>query len=62
MIDFIFGALLIWCASSFHKHYKMPARASRSNIRTMALIIMVYAGGYGVYHILLSFGVSFGEF
>ncbi len=55
-MDFLFGALFIWFAYSQLKHYRDPARASRSDIRTMALIIMIYAGGYGAYNIWLAFG------
>lgn len=63
MIDFIFGAIFIWFAYSQLRHYKEPARASRQNIKTMAVIIMAYAGIYGGYRIWLGFGgATFGGF
>lgn len=62
-MDFLFGALFIYAAWHFSRHYRNPARASRSDIRMMSLIIMFYSGVYGAYNIWLAFGgAPFGGF
>lgn len=55
-MNFLFGALFLYGAYSFSKHYQRPAEASRRDIKIMALIIMIYTGGYGAYLIWLAFG------
>lgn len=55
-MNFLFGALFLYTAWYFSRHYKKPAEASRQNIKIMALIIMIYAGGYGAYLVWLAFG------
>ena len=63
MMDFLFGAAFVYTAFYFSKHYRNPAKASRSDIRTMSLLIMIYAGVYGAYRIWLAFGgAPFGGF
>jgi hypothetical protein len=56
MIDFLFGALFIYAGTRFVKHYKTPAKASRADIKMMAILIMVYTFGYGAYRVYLAFG------
>lgn len=55
-MDLVFGTLLIYGAWTFLKHFRQPAKASRGDIKIMALIIIIYAGGYGAYNIWLGFG------
>lgn len=55
-MNFLFGALCIYAAYSFSKHWRRPAETSRQNIKIMSLIIMIYAGGYGAYTIWLALG------
>lgn len=62
-MNLLFGALFIYTAWYFSRHYKKPAEASRSDIRTMALIIMLYSGLYGGHKIWVALGgVPFGGF
>ena len=62
-MNFLFGALFLYAAWSFRKHYQRPAEASRRDIRMMAMIIMIYCGIAGAYKIWLAFGgAAFGGF
>lgn len=62
-MDLLFGALFLYAAYYFRRHYQSPAEASRQDIRRMALIIMIYSGVYGAYNIWLGFGgAPFGGF
>ena len=55
-MNFLFGGLFIYAATRFYRHYKKPYESSRADIRMMAILIMVYCGGYGGYQVYLGFG------
>lgn len=56
MMDFLFGAAFVYTAFYFSKHYRNPAKASRSDIRMMSLLIMIYAGFRGAQNLWVAFG------
>lgn len=55
-MNFLLGALFIWAGTRFYKHYKKPYESSRADIRMMAIIIMIYTIGYGLYLIYTGSG------
>lgn len=45
----IFGLLCLYGAYVHYPYYKNPAAVSREKIKMMALIIMIFSGGYGAF-------------
>ena len=55
MLNFLFGAILLYSAYVHYPHFKEPRRCGAQQIRMMALIIMLATGGYGSYLIYGAF-------
>lgn len=56
MMDFLFGGLFIYSAYFHYKYFKSPERTGRSEIKRMALTIMIATGIYGGYLIFKAMG------
>lgn len=55
-MNFLFGAAFIYSAYFHYKYFKSPEKTGRSEIKRMALIIMIATGCYGGYLISKALG------